>query len=447
MRSKCLVIGLALLLVGLSFGACKSDEEYQWWVKSYGGADHDGAWSIQETADGGYIVAGETSSFGAGSYDAWVLKLDPNGAVQWQKSYGGTDGDGAFSIQETSGGGYIVAGPTWSSGAGDADFWVLKLDSSGAVRWQKSYGGAGGDLPYSVQETSDGGYIMAGETSSFGAGDVDFWVLKLGSNGDVQWQKSYGGAKDDGAFSIQETSGGGYVAAGVTASFGAGDYDCWVLKLGSNGDVQWQRRYGGTNDDFAWFAQETADGGYIVAGDTWSFGAGSRDFWVLKLDPNGDVQWQRSYGGIDYDAIYSIQETADSGYIVAGETSSFGVGGDCWVLKLSSSGDVQWQKSYGGADDDVAWYSQETSDGGYIVAGETSSFGAGEMDFWVLKLDPNGDITGCSAIADSDAFIGDTSVTGVTTEASVTDTAVEAASTDIAPIDTDCTIRTQCGYP
>ncbi|NPA41170.1 MAG: hypothetical protein GXO18_02745, partial [Aquificae bacterium] len=221
------------------------------WAKVYGGGSSDGAYSIQQTSDGGYVVAGWTSSFGAGLADIWVLKLDANGDVQWQKTYGGSDSDGAYSIQQTSDGGYVVAGWTWSFGAGSADFWVLKLDANGDVQWQKTYGGGDSDEAYSIQQTSDGGYVVAGRTWSFGTGLTDIWVLKLDANGDVQWRKTYGDSGPNEAYSIQQTSDGGYVVAGVTLSFGTGSADFWVLKLDANGDVQWQKTYGDGDLDWA----------------------------------------------------------------------------------------------------------------------------------------------------------------------------------------------------
>ncbi|MHA2612326.1 MAG: InlB B-repeat-containing protein, partial [bacterium JZ-2024 1] len=374
--------------------------EVKVWARTYWGARRDVARSIQQTSDGGYIVAGYTRSVGAGSGDIWVLKLDADGNVLWQKTYGGTDSDGASSIQQTSDGGYIVAGYTYSFGAGRYDIWVLKLDADGNVLWQKTYGGANWDEAYSIQQTSDGGYIVAGDTWSFVAAwnDVsDFWVLKLDENGNVVWQKTYGGVKEDRAYSIQQTSDGGYIVAGETYSFGAGDWDIWVLKLNANGDVVWQRTYGWARLDWARSIQQTSDGGYIVAGMTDSFGAGSWDIWVLKLDANGNVLWQKTYGGANWDEAYSIQQTSDGGYIVAGKTYSFGAGyTDIWVLKLDADGNVLWQKTYGGEYNEGAYSIQQTSDGGYIVAGDTKSFGAAEENFWVLKLDANGNISGCT---------------------------------------------------
>ncbi len=285
----CLVFVWMFLFIiagGLIFSSSASAQQ---WAKTYGGPGDDQANSIQQTRDGGYIVVGVTKLFGVGADDVWVLKLDASGNVQWAKTYGGTDYDKANSIQQTSDGGYIVAGKTSSFGAGRSDAWVLKLDASGNVQWAKTYGGANWDYASSIQQTSDGGYIVAGKTSSFDAIGDDVWVLKLDASGNVQWQKRYGGTNFDWVTSIQQTRDGGYIVAGVTLSFGAGDDDFWVLKLDANGNVQWQKTYGGTNSDGANFIQPTSDSGYIVAGRTWSFGEVGSDVWVLKLDANGNI--------------------------------------------------------------------------------------------------------------------------------------------------------------
>jgi len=244
---------------------------------------------------------------------------------QWARTYGDTgDDENPVSIQ-TSDGGYIVAGRTNSFGAGNDDVWVLKLDTDGAVEWQYTYGGTGNEGPNSIQQTSDGGYIVAGDTNSFGAGGWDAWVLKLDSDGAVEWQYTYGGTGTEVASSIQQTSDGGYIVAGYTYSFGAGNNDVWILKLDSDGTVEWQCTYGGASYDVSRSVQQTSDGGYIVAGYTYSFGTGDSDFWVLKLDSTGNVDWQYMYGDAYSDYAYSIQQTNDGGYIVAGETDPFNV--------------------------------------------------------------------------------------------------------------------------
>ena len=445
------VLALALVsLVSCGGGSLPTPQEFLgWlWAKTYGGPGIDVAFSIQQTGDGGYIVAGGTNSFGSVGFDFWVLKLNPDGTVAWQKTYGGSGIDVAHSIQQTSDGGYIVAGSTNSFGAGGYDIWVLKLNSDGTVAWQKTYGGASSDGASSIRQTSDGGYIVAGGTNSFGAGEGDIWVLKLNSDGTVAWQKTYGGAGDDLAFSIQQTSDGGYIVAGRTYSFGAGERDFWVLKLNSDGTVAWQKTYGGGVIDEATSIQQTSDGGYIVAGYTSSFGAGGDDIWVLKLDGDGNVAWQKTYGGGSDDEAHSIQQTNDGGYVVAGRTSSFGAGGDdIWVLKLDGDGNVAWQKTYGGASDDEANSIQQTSDGGYVVAGSTKSFGAGDADYWVLKLKSNGNIvfnsTSGASTTDTSVTPSDSSVSPPNSAASISNTTATVTDTTVVPTDTNATITQQ----
>jgi uncharacterized delta-60 repeat protein len=429
------------------------------WAKSYGGSKYTSYTSIQQTIDGGYIVVGYTNSFGAGSYDAWILKLNSTGGVVWQKPYGWSDGDYAYSIQQTVDGGYIVAGMTYYVGAGAQDAWVLKLNSTGGVVWQKTYGGSTEDRANFIQQTADGGYIVVGYTTSFGTSGGDVWVLKLDSNGNVgpgypgTWQKTYGGASADFANSIQQTEDGGYILTGTTDSISANDWDVWVLKLDSNGNVgssypgTWQKTYGGSDADKAYSIHQTSDGGYIVAGSSYSFGVGTEDAWALKLDSNGNVgpsypgTWQKTYGGIFADDIKFIQQTTDGGYIVAGETYSFGAGSyDAWILKLNSTGGVIWQKTYGGSGGDIACYIQQTTDGGYIVTGETYSFGTGFSDCLVLKLDSNGNIGGCpvqglSTIITKDTAITgvDTSITGITSMGIVNTTGIADQNTSIIP--------------
>jgi uncharacterized delta-60 repeat protein len=418
------------------------------WAKSYGGGYSEWAKSIQQTSDGGYIAAGSTWSFAAGYYDFWVVKLNGIGTVLWQKAYGGTDYDYAYSIHQTSDGGYIVTGYTWSFGAGNYDLWVLKLNSAGTIAWQTTYGGIGYDDAESIRQTSDGGYIVAGETYDSGTGCWHFWVLKLNSNGTVAWQKRYGGAYWDEAKSIQQTSDGGYIVAGWTQSFDPFCDDVWVLKLNSDGTVAWQKRYAGADFDYPYSIQQTRDGGYIVAGFTYSFDTDDYDYWVLKLNSNGSVAWQKRYGGTEPEHAHSVYPTSDGGYIVAGHTQSFGaICDDAWVLKLNSDGTVAWQKRYGGTDYDYAYSIQQTSDGGYIVGGETRSFGAGYSDVWVLKLNSAGTILFNPAsgahVTDTNAVPVDTNCTVANTTATVANTSATVTDTDATVTDTDATVEQQ----
>jgi uncharacterized delta-60 repeat protein len=416
------------------------------WAKAYGGVNHDVAHCIQQASDGGFIVAGETSSFGVVNPDVWVLKLDVNGSIQWQKIYGGIGFDIGRSIQQTADGGYIVAGETSSFGT-DTDVWILKLNADGTIRWQNRYGGNGVNVAYSVQQTSEGGYIVAGETTPAGAAAADAFVLKLKSDGSTDWQKSYGGAGDDRAWSIRQASDGGFIVAGETNSYGAGGFDIWVWKLDASGSVAWQKTFGGNKDDTAYSVRQTSDGGYIIAGGATPAGSIFNDVFLLKLDASGSMVWGKTYGGANNDVAFSVQQTSDGGYIIAGKNSPNPITSNMWVLKLDSNGGVVWEKTYGGQGSNSANFVFQNSDGGYSVTGETS-FGAGDADAWALKLDENGNIgSGCSIVGSPNAAGVTAGFIMGTSPVIVTPTNALATATSASPLDSAATTTTQCSFP
>lgn len=253
------------------------------WSKTFGGADYDCPNSVQQTSDGGYIFAGETSSCGAGSVDLWLVKTDPVGNKVWDKTFGGAHDDGARSVQKTSDGEYIIAGETSSYGAGSFDFWLVKTDSARNKEWDKTFGGEDSDKAESVQQTSDAGYIIAGHSGG------DAWLIKTDSAGNKEWDRTFGGAASDEARSVQQTSDGGYIIAGDTSSYGAGYADFWLVKTDSAGNEEWDKTFGGESDDKAEVVQQTSDGGYIIAGYAESYydpyGASGGDAWLIKLAP------------------------------------------------------------------------------------------------------------------------------------------------------------------
>jgi len=401
------------------------------WQKCLGGSNQDGANSIQQTVDGGYIVAGVTSSNDGdvtgnhGGDDFWIVKLDGSGNIQWQKCLGGSGGDYAYSIQKTSDSGYIIAGSTGSNNGdvtgnhGSVDYWVVKLDGVGNLQWQKCFGGTNDDTGSWIQQTNDAGYIIAGFTESVDGdvngnhGNFDYWVVKLDASGTLQWQKCLGGTGNDFARFIRQTSDGGYTVVGstnsndgdVTGNHGIVDY--WIAKLDSLGTLQWQKCLGGTNDDDGYSIQQLIDGGFIVAGYAESNDGdvsgnhGINDYWIVKLDSTGTLQWQKCYGGAGNDLAWYIQQATDGGYLVAGfaqsndgdVTGNHG-GRDFWILKLDGSGMLQWEKSLGGTGSDEAGSVQQTTDGGFIIAGWTNSTNGdvtsnhGDWDYWVVKLSP-----------------------------------------------------------
>ncbi len=349
------------------------------WAKTYGGSGNDMAFSAIQTGDGGYIVVGQSWSFNPLFSDAWVIKLDANGRIEWQKRYGGSLNDVIYSIEQTQDEGYIMAGETNAVLPFLGLFWVVKINVTGEVQWQKTYNQG---WAHSIQQTSEGGYVATGMNMG------KPWIVKLDANGNIQWQRKYSGILGDLSQSIQQTSEGGYIVAGMMKG------EAWVLKLNSAGETQWQKTYGTSCVDANFSIQQTREGGYILASVSLTFGAGLTDIWIMKLDPNGSIQWQKTYGGSGLELAHSVQQTQDGGYVVAGWTDSFGSGDkDAWILKLDANGEIEWQKTYGSSGFDWAHSVQQTQDGGYMVAGWTDSFGAGNMDMWVLKLDSNGNIT------------------------------------------------------
>jgi hypothetical protein len=402
------------------------------WQKSFGGSEWEKASSIRQTTDGGYIIAGETYSDDGdvsgfkGVVDCWIVKLTSSGELDWQKSLGGSSSEWAYSIQQTTDGGYIMAGGSSSSegdlseNKGSSDYWIVKLTSTGGIDWQKSFGGSNNEWPHSIRQTTDGGYIIAGTSISEDyditgyIGWYDFWILKLTSTGQLNWQKSFGGTSGDYAYSVQQTTDGGYIIAGSSysndgdVSGNNGDIDYWIVKLTSDGNLDWQKSLGGSSYDEALSVQQTKDGGYIIAGTSASYDGditgshGYRDYWIVKLTSDGNLDWQKSLGGSYIENAFSIQQTTDGGYIVAGSSASddddvsANKGNrDYWIVKLTATGKIDWEKSLGGSGWDEPYSIQQTTDGGYIIAGESASDNGdvsgnhGETDFWIVKIIEN----------------------------------------------------------
>jgi len=360
------------------------------WTRTFGGDGSDYAFSVQQTADGGYIIAGYTESFGVDSLELYLIKTDATGNPFWARTYGGIGRDYCYWVQQTSDSGYIIAGTTTSSGAGARDLWLLKVSPSGDTVWTKTYGGTNHEEGMCVQQTFDNGYIIAGLTNSFGAGAYDVWLIKTDSLGNGIWTRTYGGTSYDVSRQVQQTSDGGYIIVGFTESFGAGNGDIYLIKTNANGDSLWIKTYGGVNRDFGFSVQQTIDNGYIIAGYTYSFGAGSSDVYLIKTDVNGQVIWTRTYGGALKESGRLVQQTSDGGYIIVGYTESFGMGGsDVWLLKIDENGDSIWTRVYGGSEGDAGYGLDQTTDNGYIITGATHSFGAGGADVWILKTEPD----------------------------------------------------------
>ena len=338
------------------------------WNKTFGGSNFDWANSVQQTSDGDYIIAGGTYSFGAGNYDAWLIKTDSSGNEQWNKTFGGEMSDRANSVQQTSDGGYILAGYADSGNA-----WLIKTDAYGNENWDKKFilnGGA--DEAYSAMQTSDGGYILAGEVYTSSEG-FQAWLIKTDSNGNEQWNKTFGGNNIDWAKSVQQTSDGGYILAGMTQSYGSSGGCAWLIKTDLNGNEQWNKTLSGGLVDKANFVKQTLDEGYILAG-----GVGY-DAWLSKTDSNGNEQWNKTFIFELMEEAYSVQQTSDNGYILTGLTST-GTNYYSWLIKTNTNGNQEWNKTFGFTGSDKLYSVQQTIDDGYIITGETNG------DVWLIKL-------------------------------------------------------------
>jgi predicted secreted protein len=360
----------------------------QGWNKTYGGTGHDELRVLVQTNDGGYALTGWTNSSGAGSYDCWLAKTDTFGNIIWNQTYGGTSDDYAYALVHTSDGGYALAGWTTSFGAGGYDCWLVRTDASGNMQWNKTYGRTGEDVACALVQTTDGGYALAGWTITFGDGQPFAWLVKTDSAGDMQWNRTCGGGHGEYAWDLVQTTDGGYALAGSTWPIGASFYDFWLAKTDASGNAQWSKHYGGSFHDWGRAMVQTSDGGYALAGYTLCFGSGAYDIWLVKTDATGNMQWNKTYGGTNYDVALALVKTSDGGYALAGYTRSFGAGGmDCWLIKTDANFNMQWNRTYGGTGDDEAWDLVQTRDGGYALAGMTESFGAGSYDFWLVKTD------------------------------------------------------------
>lgn len=387
-------------------------------TNTYGGSKNESAQSIISTNDGGYAVLGFTQSNDGDvknktneSFNYWLLKFDSNNDLQWQKNYGGSDDDRGQTIIQTTDGGYAILGYTKSDDGditqnnGAHDFWILKLDTTGNVMWQKTFGFAGADKGISLIETNDNGYLITGVldvTASNGLGNSkvfakkhaggDYWVIKLNADGNKQWSKFYGGTFTDTPYDVIQTNDSGYILVGssdsndVDIKNNKGSYDFWVIKISETGTLVWEKSFGGSEIDEARAITSTNDGNYIIIGDTRSSDGditsnnGAADLWIIKISPLGELIWEKSFGGNSFDVARSISKTQDNGFLISGSSRSSDGDiaknngqNDAWVLKIDANANIKWQKTVGGSDIDFAFDAIELNDNSIIAVGETSS--------------------------------------------------------------------------
>jgi hypothetical protein len=407
-------------------------------------------YSITATSDGGYLINATTWSFAEGSSDLWLIKMDSNFEMEWQKTYGGEKSDcyGYCTAHETPDHGFLVFTDTNSFGFYFYDFWILKLSPTGEIEWQRTYGTreydtADGDM----QPTKDGGYIAIGSTEHPSTRKYDFWILKLDRYGQIEWERSYGepDAYELG-YSIQETNDGGFIAGGSQMPPGSAYYRPLLLKISASGEIQWQKALGENErkDFFFPHVREASDGGYILEDTSLSAGAGGSDLWVVKLSPSGNVQWQKLYGGSQTEWGRDLCPTSDGGCLVAAATESYGAGSaDFWLLKLDSRGNIEWQKTYGTGKFECTIDIIATDEGDYIVTGYSSvptSLGS-KFEMMIIKIAPNGEIGPCSLVQNTNATVSLAPMASAAThcvslvkEVIIQDTPVVPGSTDEHPI-------------
>ncbi|MGM0581979.1 MAG: T9SS type A sorting domain-containing protein [Bacteroidota bacterium] len=403
------------------------------WENNYGGSERDYLRSIIQTNDNDYVLAGWSESSDGdvsqnyGKEDYWIVKLnETNGKIIWENNYGGNQLDHARAIAQTKDDGFIVAGWSLSSDGdigdnnGISDYWIAKLDAKGAIEKEANFGGSDSEQAMTIIQTDDGGYAIAGRSKS-SDGDVgnntggglyfDYWVVKLDSNLSVEWENNIGGSKDERLKSFIQTKDGGYAMTGWTESSdkdvknNKGGRDFYTVKLNSSGEIQWKKNHGGSEGDYAESIIQTNDGGFAIAGYSCSTDGdvsgnnGDCDYWLLKLDSNGALEWDKNYGGSDNDFAYSIIQTNDGGYAVAGKSESSegdvsknNGSYDYWVLKLDESGVIEWEDNFGGSERENLESIIQTDDGGFAIAGYTKSSNGdvsgnnGDYDYWVIKL-------------------------------------------------------------
>jgi hypothetical protein len=351
--------------------------EIQWSV-TFGGTESDKANALVQTADGGFVLAGYTRSYGTGSEDMWLVKTDANGQHEWNSTFGGIEDDRATSLVQTSDGGFAIAGST------EKDFYtdgmlLVKTDANGQHEWNTTLWGTKG--AYSLIQASDGGFVLAGSNG-------DMYLVKTDANGQYEWDTTFGGFGDDVANSLIQASDGGFLLAGNTRSYGAGMSDMLLVKTNANGQQQWYKPFGGPADDRANSMIQTVDGGFLLAGNTYSYGAEDGDMWLVKTDVNGQHEWNTTIGGTKYDGAKSLIQISDGGFLLAGITYSYGDdwNNDMWLVKTNATGQHEWDIAFGESGNDYAESMIQTSDGACAIAGLTQSYGNGwPGDMWLVK--------------------------------------------------------------
>ncbi len=361
--------------------------------KSIGGTGGDYGQSVARASGNDYVVVGSTAAFGAGGEDLYLIKVNANGDTLWTKTYGGSAGEYGSFVTQTNDGGFIISGYTESFGAAGRDAYLVKTDAAGNAQWSKHFGVAGNDYGNIVLQAADSGFICIGTSENLGAGFYDMYVIRTDADGDTLWTRTYGGSQEEDGNSIYPTSDGGFILAGITRSFGAGNEDIYIVKIDSHGDTLWTKAYGGAAADYGFSIIQTDDDGYMVNGTTSSFGINGYDCYLLRLDSMGAVMWCKTYASPDYETSFSVIRTNDNGYAFLGQSYGFGTASDIYLVKTDIAGDTLWTRIYGGSGYEFESRLLQTPDGGYLFSGGEESFGA-DRNLFLVRTDANGH-SGC----------------------------------------------------
>ncbi len=357
------------------------------WSSHYGGVYNEGGYAVAPKADGSYFACGSTYSYGWGDFDVYLLKFNNNGDTLWWRTYGGTKADVGHDVVALADGGCILVGSTFSYGNGKDDIYVLRVDSAGQAMWSRSFGGAESEEGWTIRPCEDGGYIVGGSTASSGAGYGDMYLLRLSDNGDSLWAKTFGGAGGEFGYAARQTPDSGFVIVGVTGSFGEGYSSLYAARTNKNGDSLWATTFGGSKADYGQSVEIAADGGILLLGGTASFGLGYYDMYLVRLAPDGQFEWERTYGGAKEDRAYSLCAMRDGGNLIAGTTESFGSGGtDVYYVRTDPDGNQLWWRTLGGSQNDYCRMISKAGSGQILVAGYTYSYSAGGSDLYLAAL-------------------------------------------------------------
>jgi len=356
------------------------------WEKRFGGSDTDIGYFVEQTRDEGYILIGTTKSFGAGSTDVLLIKTDASGEEIWNKTFGGTSADHGKSVYQTKDNGFILFGTTYSFDQGNGDAWLIKTDASGNELLNKTFGGSNPEEGYYLQQTNDDGYILTGFGFFDDGIELDVFLIKTDASGEASWQKHFNRSHDDIGLCVQQTGDGGYVLSGITDYYGMETGDIWVVKTNEEGEMQWNKTYGGQKSDAGFCIQQTLDGGYVIVGSTSSFKAEKNDIYFFKINKTGAMVWQKQFGGLEDDIGYDVQLTDDGGFIIVGRKEDHLANGDIWLIKTDALGEPQWDHVFVRDGFEESWSVKQTKDKGYILVGYGDAPGETIQDIYLIKM-------------------------------------------------------------